>query len=160
VKILVLSDTHIPRTAADLPAEVYEAARKADMVLHAGDFTDAEVLDKLNRVSKVCAVYGNMDDARLRGTLTDRQVVQAGRFKIGLIHGYGAPAQLIDTVAGQFTGVDAVVFGHSHSATNVLKGGVLFFNPGSPTDTVFASRRSYGLLEVGEDKIEGRIIEL
>jgi putative phosphoesterase len=101
-----------------------------------------------------------MDDARLRGTLTDRQVVQAGRFKIGLIHGYGAPAQLIDTVAGQFTGVDAVVFGHSHSATNVLKGGVLFFNPGSPTDTVFASRRSYGLLEVGEDKIEGRIIEL
>jgi predicted phosphodiesterase len=42
---------------------------------------------------------------------------------------------------------------------NVRKNGVLLFNPGSPTDKLFASERSYGVLEIAES-IEGHIIRI
>ena len=86
--------------------------------------------------------------------------VGAGKFRIGLIHGYGASANLIDTVKGEFKGVDAIIFGHSHAPVNMVKDGVLFFNPGSPTDKVFAQTNSYGIIEVDDKKIEGKIVEI
>lgn len=160
MRILVLSDTHIPRVAEDLPAKVYDEIAGVDMILHAGDFVDREVLDALKKLKKIHAVYGNMDAPELRRILKDKEVIEAGTFRIGLIHGYGAPRELMDTVKTEFAGVDAIVFGHSHSAINVVKDGVLFFNPGSPTDTIFATKKTYGILEVTDKKIEGRIVTL
>lgn len=160
MKILVLSDTHIPRVAQDLPERVYKEIENADMILHAGDFVDIEVLDALKKLKKVHAVYGNMDSSEIRRMLKDKETVQAGKFRIGLIHGYGAPRELLETVKSEFTNVDAIVFGHSHIATNTVKDGVLFFNPGSPTDTIFAKEKTFGILEVTDKKIEGRIITL
>ena len=160
MKILVLSDTHIPRVAQDLPARVYAEIANADMILHAGDFVETDVLEKLKKLKKVHAVYGNMDSQELRRVLKDKEIVQAGNFRIGLMHGYGAPKDLAETVRSEFTGVDAIVFGHSHTAVNTVKDGILFFNPGSPTDTIFAAKNTYGILEVSDKKIEGRIITL
>lgn len=160
MKILVLSDTHIPRVAQDLPEKIYKEIESVDMILHAGDFVEIEVLDDLKGLKKVHAVYGNMDSAEVRRALKDKEIVHAGKFRIGLIHGYGSPRELADTVKAEFTNVDAIVFGHSHIATNIMKDGVLLFNPGSPTDTVFAKEKTYGILEVTDKKIEGRIITL
>jgi len=160
VKILVLSDTHIPRVSQDLPETIYAEAGKVDLILHAGDFVDIEVLESLKKLKKVCAVYGNMDSSELRRTLKNKEVIQVGKFRIGLIHGYGAPRELVETVNTEFTNVDVIVYGHSHIPTNIVKDGILFFNPGSPTDTVFATSNTYGILEVTDKKIEGRIITL
>ena len=160
MRILVLSDTHIPRVAQDLPEKVYKEIENADLIFHAGDFVDKDVYDKLKTLRKIHAVYGNMDTPELRRILKDKEVIQAGKFKIGIIHGYGAPKDLIDTVRGEFSGVDAIVFGHSHTAVNTVKDGVLFFNPGSPTDTIFATVNSYGILEVTEKSIEGSIVRI
>lgn len=163
MKIVVLSDTHIPRAAHELPARLVDEIRLADMVMHAGDFVEEEVYDQLLGLNKtVHAVCGNMDSTELRKRLNniEKTIVAAGRFKIGLIHGYGSPRDLIQTVANEFTGVDAVVFGHSHAATNIRKNGTLFFNPGSPTDTVFAKSNTFGILEVTDKSIEGSIVRL
>lgn len=160
MKIIVISDTHIPRVASDLPASLYAEVRSADMVLHAGDFVDAEVLERLKKLSPVTAVYGNMDSVELRRMLKQKEVVTAGRFRIGLIHGYGAPKDLMNTVRSEFGAVDAIVFGHSHTAVNVTRDGVLFFNPGSPTDTIFASSNSYGILNITDASLEGKIVRL
>jgi putative phosphoesterase len=159
-KILVLSDTHIPRAAHDLPKEVYEAIGTVDMILHAGDFVERDLFHKLSALKETKAVYGNMDPKELRDILNPKDVIRIGRFKIGLIHGYGPPRELISMTRQQFSGVDAIVFGHSHAATNIVKDGVLFFNPGSPTDKIFAAYNSYGILEVGDKSIEGRIIKI
>ena len=142
MRIMVLSDTHIPRAAQELPSRIFEEIASVDMILHAGDFVETELLNALKKLNKVHAVYGNMDCQELRRTLADKEVIQAGNFRIGLIHGHGAPKDIIETVGSEFTGVDAIVFGHSHAATNVIKDGILFFNPGSPTDTVFAATRT------------------
>lgn len=160
MRILVLSDTHIPRVVQDLPERIYNEIKNVDMILHAGDFIDAEVLESLKKLKKVHAVYGNMDSPELRRTLRDKDIIKAGKFRIGLIHGYGAPKELIETVKAEFANVDAIVFGHSHIATNVVKDGVLFFNPGSPTDTIFAAQKTYGILEVTDKNIEGKIITI
>lgn len=160
MKIVVLSDTHIPRVAHDLPPKVYKEIETCDLVIHAGDFVDREVYDKLRTISTVAAVYGNMDTPELRRLLKDKEVVEALKHRIGIIHGYGAPRELIETVRKEFSGVDAIVFGHSHTAVNTVRDGVLFFNPGTPTDTIFASVNTFGIIEVTDKKIEGRIVTL
>ena len=159
-RILVLSDTHIPRTVQDLPEEIYREAADADRIFHAGDFVETELFEKLKKTKETKAVYGNMDSRALREMLKAKEVIQIGKMKIGLIHGYGSPRELMETVRGEFGAVNAIVFGHSHTPTNMVKEGVLFFNPGSPTDKVFAAYNSYGILEVDDHKIAGKIIRL
>jgi putative phosphoesterase len=159
-KILVVSDTHIPIAAHDLPRAVWEAAKEADMIFHLGDFTDIALLEKLRSIKEVRAVYGNMDSIEIRKQLKPKEIVVINKLRIGLIHGYGAHAELMETIKNEFENVDCLVFGHSHVATNIRKGGVLYFNPGSPTDQIFASKNSYGILEISDKKIEGKIVEL
>jgi len=160
MKILVISDTHIPRVANDLPEEVYAAIEKCDMILHAGDFVEIDILDKLKSLRPTTAVYGNMDSSRLRNVLKEKEIISAGKFKIGLIHGYGAPSELMETVRKEFKNVDAIIFGHSHVPISIVKDGVLFFNPGSPTDTIFARTNSYGIIEISDKEIQGKIISI
>ena len=40
MRLVVLADTHVPRRARDLPAQVWTAVEQADVVLHAGDWVD------------------------------------------------------------------------------------------------------------------------
>lgn len=160
MKIIVLSDTHIPRVAQDLPKLIYDEIRSADMVMHAGDFVDEELFEKLGKLKKLKAVCGNMDSAWLRRVLNTKEIITAEKVRIGLIHGYGAPRELVSTVRSEFQAVDAIVFGHSHTALNTVKDGILLFNPGSPTDNVFAKVNSFGILEIKDKDIQGRIINL
>jgi len=101
-----------------------------------------------------------MDCKELCMTLNPKEIINIGKFKIGLIHGYGAPSEIMPTVRREFDKVDVLVFGHSHAAMNIKKDGILYFNPGSPTDKIFASKNSYGILEITDKGIEGNIIEI
>jgi putative phosphoesterase len=56
---------------------------------------------------------------------------------------------------------DIIIFGHSHHPFNELISGVLYFNPGSPTDMVYSEARSFGIIEINDHGvIEGKIIDL
>ena len=160
MKILVLSDTHIPVAAQDLPRAVYDAISGVDMIFHAGDLVEMSFLDKLRSLKEVKAVRGNMDARAIQDQLNPKEIITIGKVRIGLIHGYGAPSEMMNTVTKEFEKVGCIVFGHSHAAMNIKKDGILYFNPGSPTDKIFASRNSYGILEVTDKKIEGQIVEL
>jgi len=160
IRILVISDTHIPRVATDLPARVYDEIKNVDMILHAGDFVEKTIYDKLSRLKDMRAVCGNMDGEEMSGMLNPKEVLTVGKVKIGLIHGHGAPRDIINTVKKEFKNVSCIVFGHSHKAVNIIEDGVLLFNPGSPTDNIFATENSYGILEITGTKIEGRIVKL
>lgn len=160
MRILVISDTHIPRSAVDMPAAVYKEIENVDMIVHAGDLVEKDFYEKLKALRETKAVCGNMDSAELCKVLKTKEEFTAGKFKIGLIHGYGAPMNMVDTVKSEFKGVDAIIFGHSHSPLNIVKDGILFFNPGSPTDKIFAQTNTYGILEITDKKIEGKIVKL
>ncbi len=136
IKIAVLSDTHIPVTANDLPKEVYDGISGVDMILHAGDLVELEVLDRLNKIAPVRAVCGNMDSERVRSKLPKKEIIKINSVSLGLIHGWGPPSSLPELVSKEFKGMDAIIFGHSHNPLSQIKDGILFFNPGSPTDKI------------------------
>lgn len=154
-----VSDTHLKGRL--LPREVLEAFEGVDLILHAGDILDMEVVDQLGGIAETVAVKGNMDHGEVARVLPDRRVVEAGKFRIGLTHGRGAPSGITWKVARLFEDerCDCIVFGHTHNALIKERNGVLFFNPGSPTDRMFARRNTVGFLEV-TDRIEPRIVEV
>ncbi len=156
----VLSDTHIPSAAQKLPDAIFKAFKNVDMILHAGDITDISVLDELNKLAKIEAVWGNMDAAETQKKLPAKRIFEIEGFKIGLIHGHGSPFRIINTVKNEFPEkMDVIVFGHSHAPVNEVRDGTLFFNPGSPTDRIFAKYNSYGILRLNK-KVKGEIIRL
>ena len=158
-RIGVISDTHIPKAALEIPPAVLEEFRKVDMILHAGDLVELAVIAELEKLAPVRAVCGNMDMPEVEMRLPVKDTIKVGAFKIGLIHGFGPPAKIIAAVSGEFKRVDVIIFGHSHSPANQMIKKTLFFNPGSPTDKIFAAYNSFGILDIG-DEIKGRIIRL
>ncbi len=161
-RIGVIADTHIPKQAEQLPEELLEQLAKVDFIIHAGDFEDTNTLKELQKTSRVIAVSGNMDSKKVKEQLSKREVLNVDHYKIGIIHGWGDPHTLPKRVFEEFKSdnVDCVVFGHSHQVFNQTIDGVLMFNPGSPTDTMSAHFKSFGILEVSPEGIKGEIIRL
>jgi uncharacterized protein len=162
MKIGVISDTHIPERASKLPEKLLKGLAGANMIIHAGDLVDIRVLESLKAVCPdVRAVAGNMDDAHGVRVLPEKLVVEAGKFRIGVVHGYGPPSGLPTMVRQIFKKdkVDVIIFGHSHEPLCSAEETPWVFNPGSPTDTIFAPYQSYGIIEIG-DRITMKIIKL
>lgn len=159
MQIGVLSDTHL--AGRGLPAEVMDALRGVDMILHAGDLVDLEVVDQLSELAPTLAVKGNMDHGRAARVLPVSRLVEVESFKIGLTHGYGPPWGMPRKVRAVFSGseVDCIIFGHTHQALVEESGGILYFNPGSPTDRRFARERTLGRLKV-DDRLAPEVIRL
>ena len=132
------------------------------MVLHAGDFTSHAALELFQGYRNFVGVHGNMDSPPVRRALKRFETVEIEGIRIGIVHGWGAPDQLprvlLDTYKHE--NLQVLVFGHSHRALNEQSGEVLLFNPGSPTDTVFAPYQSFGVLNLEGGAVRGEIIRL
>lgn len=150
MKVGVISDTHL-RSFAEFPRELIAVMSQVELIIHAGDIVTMDVIKGLETLAPVRAVSGNMDWPEVKVELPEKLIIEAGDRKIGVVHGFGGSWGIEDRVSKLFSGVDAIVFGHTHQPLNKLVNGVLFFNPGRAST-------SYGILEVAEN-IEGRIIE-
>jgi len=177
MKIGVLSDTHLAYTSGvlssvkhvlrnkytleDLRQLLTRHFRAVELIIHAGDFVDVAVLEMLQEFAPVEAVQGNMDPAAIRARLPEQRILELEGVTIGITHGNGGPQGILERVKAVFKDkpVDAIVFGHTHQPINERHEGILFFNPGSPTDRIFAPYNSLGILEI-TDKIESSIIRL
>jgi len=160
-KIGVLSDTHIQdlRSGIDFLQEIRDRHfQGVSCILHAGDTVNPDILLAFDDLP-VYRVRGNMDPSE-KG-LQVKRVVTFDHFKVGLIHGWGPPQGLEERVLQEFNGqqLDVLVYGHSHYPVCHRRDGLLFFNPGSPTDRRSAPFHSVGLLEIG-DTARGQIINI
>ena len=134
-RLLLISDTHIPGRARRLPDAVLHAADAADLVIHAGDWVSASVLDELARHSEVLGVWGNNDGADLRARLPEvaRRTIEGVRFAV--VHETGPSQRREERMDAEFPDTDVLVFGHSHIPWDTTaKTGLRLLNPGSPTD--------------------------
>ncbi len=158
MKIAVISDTH----SHPIPPPLARDLKRADVIVHAGDFCSKKDFDFFAQIKEVRAVWGNMDEAALKKNLPERLIFQAGIFSIGVYHGRGAPSTVLKSVEEAFKGerVDVIIFGHSHQPFNQKIKDILYFNPGSPTDKIRAPYPSYGLLEITSKAVSGHIIKL
>ena len=160
MKLGVISDTHIPDRGEDLPESVNQAFKTVDLIIHAGDFTSYEYFKKLQTARTLKAVLGNLDSPELRKCLKEKEVFHVQKYKIGLMHGFGKPERVLENIRRSFDETfDLVIFGHTHMPFNEKIGKTLFFNPGSPTDKIFAPYNAYGIIELNET-IKAKIIRI
>jgi putative phosphoesterase len=117
----LISDTH-----GLLRPQALRALEGSDLIIHAGDVGDAEILETLKTLAPVFAVRGNVDTEPWALSLPETQVVEAGPATIYVLH--DVHALDLDPVAAGF---HIVVSGHSHKPSRTEHGGVLFLNPGS-----------------------------
>jgi len=142
MRIAVLADTHIDKLE-HLPKKIIDALSTVDLIIHAGDFTDVQLLRELKRLGEVRAVYGNMDSSELKAALPVKEIVETKNKRIGIIHGSGGPWGIEERIRKMFESdrIDIIVYGHSHRSQNRVITDTLFFNPGKATD-------SFGILTI------------
>jgi uncharacterized protein len=135
-RLVLMADTHVPKRAKDLPAQLWRAVDEADLVIHAGDWVDVALLDALERrAERLVAVYGNNDGAALRARLPEVARVEANGVRLAVVHETGPAAGRERRCAARFPDVDVLVFGHSHIPWDTTAAtGLRLVNPGSPTD--------------------------
>ncbi len=103
MKIVVISDTHLHEQKGFLPPELLKEIKGADMLIHAGDFIDIELLQQLRSLCKdVRAVRGNMDPQEIQDELAEKVIFKVGKYKIGVMHGYGAPNKIPEILSLAF----------------------------------------------------------
>jgi len=141
VRLLLLADTHVPRRARALPAQVWDAVEAADVVFHAGDWQVPDLLDQLEaRARRLVGVWGNNDGPGLRERLPETARVEIGGVRFAMTHETGAAGGRERRMAAAFPDADVLVFGHSHIPWDTVAGpdtanpGLRLLNPGSPTD--------------------------
>lgn len=158
MRIIVLSDTH----SREIPKSFVEDFKKADLIIHAGDFCCLEDVKFFQHINKLEAVCGNVDSKELRDLFPVKKIITIENVRIGLCHGDGKPDKVLGYVQDVFRSddVDVVIFGHTHLPCQEKIKGVLYFNPGSITDKVRPPFCSYGVLEIKNGQVESKIIKV
>ena len=136
MRLLIMSDTHVPARAKDLPAGLWDEASAADVVLHAGDWVTARLVDELaERSARLVGVYGNNDGADVRQRLPEVARVTLDGLRIAVVHETGGKAGREIRADIDYPDTDLLIFGHSHIPWDTTSpGGMRLLNPGSPTD--------------------------
>ncbi|BCJ46965.1 phosphoesterase [Actinoplanes ianthinogenes] len=136
MRLLLISDTHVPKRARDLPPPLWAAVDEADVVVHAGDWVDVTLLDALERrAARLIGCYGNNDGPALRARLPEVARASLGGVRLAVVHETGPSGGRERRCAERFPDTDVLVFGHSHIPwDSVAPGGLRLLNPGSPTD--------------------------
>jgi putative phosphoesterase len=151
----VISDTH-----GLLDEKVLELFRGVRSIIHAGDIGREDLIWQLEAIAPVIAVRGN-NDSDMMCFPNERMALIEGR-TIYVRHIFATVEKM--TKAQQRIierhMPDAVIFGHSHKAYTGTWRGTLLFNPGSAGPKRFSLPRSVGILELTEDSITPRVIEI
>ena len=146
----VISDTH-----GLLRPEALAALKGSDVIVHAGDIGNPEILTKLAKIAPVTAVRGNVDRDLWARKIPPTNVLDAGGTLIYVVHNL---AEL--DVKPEAAGFAAVIYGHSHVAKQETRNGVLYFNPGSAGPRRFKLPVSVGRVIVRDGKLRAEITEL
>jgi putative phosphoesterase len=117
----IISDTH-----GLLRPQAEQALRGVELIIHAGDVGNPEILARLKRIAPVFAVRGNVDTADWAQELPLATVVEAGGATFYVLHNLRELD--LKPEAARF---DFVISGHTHQPIQTEKDGVLYINPGS-----------------------------
>lgn len=118
MKLAILSDTH-----GLLRPEVVEHLKTADAILHGGDINKQSIVEQLRQYAHLYVVRGN-NDKEWAEDIPHHLTVTLGGVTFFMVHNK-------KEVPADLSGVDVVLFGHSHKYVQEEKDGRLWLNPGS-----------------------------
>jgi putative phosphoesterase len=135
--------------------------KKADLVLHGGDFVSMAFLEDLQRLGPpVEAVSGNMDEPALKDTLPKQHVVEAGGVRIGMLHNAGPRVGREARLAARFEDCEVVVYGHTHVPQVERFQHLWILNPGSPTERRSAPSHSMIVVTIQRRRVTPELVTL
>jgi len=146
----VISDTH-----GLIRQEALEALKESELIVHAGDIGNPQVIESLRTIAPVVAVRGNMDGGHWAESLPKYEIIQVAQSLIYVIHDLNDLD--LDPLAA---GISAVICGHSHRPAMQMRNGVLLLNPGSAGPRRFELPISVALIYLKDGMLEPRLIEL
>lgn len=146
----LISDTH-----GLLRNEAIEALRGSELILHAGDVGDPEILKKLRSIAPVIAIRGNIDTDPWADTLPATEAVSAAGVNIYMLHNL----ESLDLVP-EGAGFAIVLSGHSHKPMQELRRNVLYINPGSAGPRRFQLPVTVARLDLTAHPLQAEIISL
>ncbi|MDC1106684.1 metallophosphoesterase family protein [Prolixibacteraceae bacterium] len=159
-QIALLSDSH-----GKLDTIAIKHLNNVDEIWHAGDLGGLEVLDQIERIGTVRAVYGNIDDHRVRAALPEIQIFEIERVKVVITHIGGYPGKYYKGIGPLLSKeqVNLFISGHSH----ILKvmpdnsKNLLHMNPGAVGKYGFHKVRTLLKFDIDKGEIKNlRVIEL
>ena len=141
MKLAILSDTH-----GLLRPQVLAQLQAADAILHGGDINKQSIVDQLRQYAPLYVVRGN-NDKEWAEDLPHHLTVTLGGVTFYMVHNK-------KEVPADLSGVDAVVFGHSHRYVQEEKDGLLWLNPGSCGPRRFHQEITMMMAEVAGGQIQ------
>jgi uncharacterized protein len=143
MRLGLIADTH-----GQVRPGVHELFRRVDRILHAGDVGGAEVLEELELLAPVTAVYGNVDTGVLRRRLPKVAEIELDGFVMVVTHGDQLASRTPGALKEAFPKADVIVFGHTHRPLiHDLPDFTVVVNPGAAGPARFDLKPSVAIME-------------
>jgi putative phosphoesterase len=144
MRLGVISDTH-----GLLRPEVFEAFAEVDHILHAGDVGPLQLIDELEALAPVTAVYGNTDGEEIRRRFPQVAMIELDGFDIVVTHGDQLGSPTPEGLNAAFPQAQIIVYGHTHRPLlTVVDVVVTVMNPGGAGHRRFGLPPSVGIMEL------------
>ncbi len=128
--IILLSDSH-----SSLDERFFPYFEKADEIWHAGDIGDLTITDKLKEFSKLRAVWGNIDNQKIRSEFKQEIYFKCEDVKVMMTHIGGYPDKYNKRILPMIkkNKPKLLITGHSHILKVMYdkKNKLLHMNPGA-----------------------------
>lgn len=152
-KILLLSDTH-----SHIDESILKYVVLADEVWHAGDIGSFAVTDAIEKIKPLRAVYGNIDDTKIRAQFPLHQRFICEGLDVWITHIGGSPGRYNPDIKKMINHNPPKLFicGHSHilKVMHDNKNQLLFMNPGAAGKHGFHKVRTMLRFVVDEKQIK------
>ncbi len=146
----VISDTH-----GRLPKSITRAFEGVDLIIHAGDIGEPDIIKALEEIAPTIAVRGNMDMGQWARQLPTDEVIEISRTLLYVIHD-AYRLKLKPNSADP----NVVISGHTHRPLLEERQGVLYLNPGSAGYPKFGQPATVALLQIKGESVNVQFIEL
>ena len=147
MKLAILSDTH-----GLLRPQVVERLKTADAILHGGDINKPAIVEQLQQYAPLYIVRGNNYKEWAEDIPHDLTVTLEGVTFFMVHNKKEVPVDL--------SGVNVVVFGHSHKYVQEEKDGLLWLNHGSCGPRRFHQEITMMMVKIEDGTIQVEKIEI
>lgn len=155
MRVGLISDTH-----GLLRATVFDQLAGVDVILHAGDIGDTVILDDLQAIAPVHAVFGNTDGWGIREVVQERVELELEGWRVLVTHGHELGSPTPRKLRDAYPEAQLIVYGHTHVPLLQELEGALIINPGAAGPARFKLVPSLAVLELAPGKRSVRHAQL
>ena len=159
-RVGIISDTH-----SEIHHKFISFFNSCDLIIHAGDIGDYKIIEMLEKIAPVKAVYGNIDNQEIRQSFKKMNYFTIEGISIMLTHIGGYPKNYKPEIRNILAkgNIDLFICGHSHILKVIYdkQYKLLHINPGAAGTSGFHTVKTAIRLEISDEKMSNlEILEI